>query len=92
MANAYQLLAKLKGHKNNDPPSICYVPHSCCLITGEKELSEQDYDAPKGSFPATADPSVPASNKFQKSREGPYEKHNSRGQKGHPFEILIWNI
>ena len=40
VANAYQLLAKLKGHKNSAPPSICYVPHSCCLITGEKELQE----------------------------------------------------
>jgi hypothetical protein len=64
VANAYQLLAKLKGHKNTDPPSICYVPHSCCLITGEKELREQDYDAPQGSFPAASDPSAPASNKF----------------------------
>jgi hypothetical protein len=92
VANAYQLLAKLKGHKNADPPSICYVPHSCCLITGEKELQEQDYDAPRGSFPATADQSVPSSNKFQKSKQGAYEKHNARGQKGHPFEILIWNL
>jgi hypothetical protein len=64
VANAYQLLAKLKGHKNADPPSICYVPHSCCLITGEKELREQEYDAPKGSFPGASDATVPASNKF----------------------------
>ena len=89
ITNYYQLLAKLKGHKNSDPPSICYVPHSCCLITGEKHLDELDYAPPKGSFPAAADSSVPSSHKFQKSKQGAYEKHNSRTN---PCEILIWNL
>jgi len=64
VTNYYQLLAKLKGHKNADPPSLCYVPQSCCLITGEKHLDEQAYAAPRSSFPGAADPSVPSSHKF----------------------------
>jgi hypothetical protein len=62
--NYYQLLAKLKGHKNRDPPSICYVPHSCCLVTGEKHLDEGTYAAPRDTFPAASDPTVPPSHKF----------------------------
>ena len=38
LTNHYQLLGKLIGHKNQDPPSMCYVPESGCLITGEKYL------------------------------------------------------
>jgi hypothetical protein len=90
--NYYQLLARLKGHRNADPPSICYVPHSCCLVSAEKHLDEQDYQPPKSSFPAAADPSVPASHKFQKSSQGAYEKHQTRGQQGQPSELLIWNL
>jgi hypothetical protein len=93
ISNYYQLLAKLKGHRNADPPSICYVPHSCCLITGEKHLDELEHAPPKGTFPSPADPSVPASHKFQKSNQGAYEKHQARGQQqGQPCELLIWNL
>jgi hypothetical protein len=91
-ANYYQLLAKLRGHKNSDPPTICYVSQSCCLVSGEKHLDEGAYAAPKGSFPGAADPSVPSSHKFQKSTQGGYEKHQTRGQQGAPCELLIWNL
>jgi len=91
-ANYYQLIAKLKGHKNYDPPSMCYVPQSCCLVTGEKRLDEPTYAPPKGSYPGAADPKVPSSHKFQKSKQGAYEKHQARGEKGQPCEILIWNL
>ena len=90
MRNYYQMLAKLKGHKNQDPPSICFIPQSCCLISGEKDLSEKQYQPSKGSFPSTSDPNVPSSHKFQKSNEDAYTKHNARNQG--QFEILIWNI
>jgi len=92
MTNYYQLLAKLKGHKNTDPPSICYVPHSCCLVTGEKHLDEGAYAAPRDSYPAAADPTVPSSHKFQKSNQDAYERHQARGQQGQPCELLIWNL
>ena len=36
MTNAYQVIAKLKGHKNDDPPTICYIPQSNCLVSAEK--------------------------------------------------------
>jgi hypothetical protein len=36
----YKLLGKFRGHKNNDPPTIYYVPQSGCLISGEKHLNE----------------------------------------------------
>ena len=39
LTNHYELLAKLQGHKNTDPPTICYVASSGCLITGEKYMS-----------------------------------------------------
>jgi hypothetical protein len=37
--NQYPLLAKLAGHKNQDPPSICYISESGCLISGEKHMN-----------------------------------------------------
>lgn len=92
LTNYYQLIAKLKGHKNQDPPSLCYVPQSCCLVTGEKNLSESTYSPPKSSYPATSDATVPASHKFQRSSQGAYERHQERGAKGGVCEILIWNL
>ena len=71
---------------------MCYVPHSCCLVTGEKHLNEAAYAPPKGSFPAPADPNVPSSHKFQRSTQGAYERHQERGKRGNPCEILIWNL
>jgi len=53
LTNHYKLIAKLKGHKNHDPPSICYVPSSGCLITGEKYLTGDPYAEP--SKASTAD-------------------------------------
>ena len=43
LTNYYQLIAKLKGHQNNDPPSICYVPQSNCLISGEKTYAKDNF-------------------------------------------------
>ena len=62
--NYYQLLAKLRGHKNSDPPTLYYVPSSGCLISGEKFLSEQAYKSGKETFPKADDPNVPVSHKF----------------------------
>ena len=73
MPNYYQLLAKLRGHRNSDPPSICYIPSSGCLISGEKHLSEALYKAGKDSFPKTDDPNKPVSHKFQKSNLSVYD-------------------
>jgi len=75
MSNYYKLLAVFKGHKNQDPPSICYVPSSCCLVSGEKNLNEGEYQPPSKSMPNPTDPTIPASHKFQKSNQDAYEKH-----------------
>ena len=40
--NHYKLIAKLRGHKNSDPPSICYIPQSNCLVSAEKSFETQD--------------------------------------------------
>lgn len=92
--NYYHLLAKLKGHKNSDAPSICYVPQSCCLISGEKHMDESSYRAPKGSFPEPSKPGVPNSHKFQqKSNTDSYARNADRVDKGGPIcEVLIWNL
>lgn len=34
----YPLIAKLRGHKNDGAPSICYITHSNCLISAEKHV------------------------------------------------------
>lgn len=64
MTNYYQLLAKLRGHKNSDPPTLHYVPHSGCLISGEKHLSEISYRPNRDTIPKANDPSLPVSHKF----------------------------
>lgn len=43
---------------------MCYVHQSCCLITGEKNLNEGPFYAPRDTFPSPSDPSIPASHKF----------------------------
>ena len=78
MTNYYQLLAKLKGHKNTDPPTLHYVAQSGCLISGEKFLAESAYKPGKDSMPKADDPSIPVSHKFQKSSQGAYETHADR--------------
>ena len=42
MTNHYKLIAKLRGHKNSDPPSICYIPQSNCLVSAEKSFETED--------------------------------------------------
>lgn len=51
MQNRFELLARLRGHRNQDPPTICYVAQSGCLVSGEKHLSEQPYKPNKDSMP-----------------------------------------
>jgi hypothetical protein len=63
MTNYYKLLAKMKGHRNSDPPTLCYVAQSGCLISGEKHLNELPYQPSKDSIPKAHDPKVPISAK-----------------------------
>jgi hypothetical protein len=86
-------LAKLRGHRNSDPPTICYVAQSGCLVSGEKHLNERSYQPSKGSMPKVEDPSIPLSHKFQKSTESMYERHANREENSnYKSEIIIWNI
>jgi len=86
-------LAKLRGHRNSDPPTICYVAQSGCLVSGEKHLNERPYQPSKGSMPKIEDPSIPLSHKFQKSTETVYERHANREEHSNfKSEIIIWNI
>ena len=41
------MIAKLRGHKNNDPPSICYISHSNVLVSAEKHYSKRSSLAKK---------------------------------------------
>jgi len=43
LTNNYQLIAKLRGHKNNDPPTICYIPQSNCLVSAEKNYEKDNF-------------------------------------------------
>lgn len=93
MPNYFQLLAKLRGHKNSDPPTLYYVAQSGCLISGEKYLSESAYRPSKDSMPKTEDPTIPVSHKFQKSNQSAYERHADRESNSkYKAEIIIWNI
>lgn len=62
--NRYELLGRLRGHRNQDPPTICYVAQSGCLVSGEKHLNEKMYRPSKESMPHIDDPSIPLSHKF----------------------------
>lgn len=93
MHNYYQLLARLRGHRNTEPPTLLYIPFSGCLISGEKHVKEVPYQSKNESFYKASDPTVPVSHQFAKSNETIYEKHASREERGQfKSEILIWNI
>jgi hypothetical protein len=91
--NKYELLSKLRGHRNSDPPTICYVAQSGCLVSGEKHLNEKMYQPSRGSMPQIDDPSIPLSHKFMKSSESVYDRHSNReDSSSFKSEIIIWNI
>jgi hypothetical protein len=93
LQNRYELLGKLRGHRNSDPPTICYVAQSGCLVSGEKHLSEQPYKPSKDSMPKVEDPKIPLSHQFQKSNESVYQRHATReSSSNYKSEIIIWNI
>jgi hypothetical protein len=80
----YDLLAKLKGHRNADPPVICYVPQSCCLISGEKHLSDSATSQKESSLQKAG------AKKYTEQKQSGYTSSNQRAQ--NPCEILIWNL
>ncbi len=91
--NRYELLARLRGHRNSDPPTICYVAQSGCLVSGEKHLAERSYQPSRDSIPKVEDPTIPLSHKFQKSSESAYQRHATReASSSYKSEIIIWNI
>ncbi len=86
-------MAKLRGHKNNDPPTLYYVAQSGCLISGEKYLAESQYRPSRDTFPKVEDPTLPVSHKFQKSSSTAYERHADRENNSNfKSEIIIWNL
>ena len=92
LTNHYQLLAKLKGHKNNDPPSICYIPQSNCLVSAEKNY-ETDRLINDAKPMNLDDPDEAPSHIAQKSKIGTYEKYaDNKNSSGGRCEILIWNL
>ena len=78
----YQFLATLKGHVNNSPPTIYYVDETCCLISGEKDESDQQYEE-------STNPDVPSSTQTKAAEL--IHKFKSSGKRT-PTEILIWNL
>lgn len=93
MTNHYQLLAKLKGHKNNDPPSICYVPMSNCLISGEKVYQKDNHLANDGPKMDNKDPEQAPTYLALKSKMGSYEKFSKKAALNpSKFEIIVWNL
>jgi len=91
--NHFQLLARLRGHRNNCPPTIAYIPQSGCLITGEKHFKEPSYQTPKETYPSLEDPSKPVLHQFLKSSQTTYERvADKQQQAGFSAEIIIWNI
>ena len=92
MTNNYQLIAKLKGHKNDDPPSICFIPHSNCLVTAEKYY-EVDKLVNNEEPIQGDDPTAAPSYITQNSKAGSYEKFATRKKTNdQKCEIIIWNL
>jgi hypothetical protein len=76
--NQYPLLAKLVGHKNQDPPSLCYISESGCLITGEKHMT---------AFPLPKEES-----KAGEDSEEDTPRSTAAPQKASKCEIIVWNL
>ena len=92
LTNHYQLIAKFRGHKNSDPPSICYIPQSNCLVSAEKNFENEALRGGEGANTAD-DPEVAPTHIAQKSRVSSYERFANRHNKEDArCEILIWNI
>ena len=92
LTNHYQLIAKLRGHKNNDPPSMCYIAQSNCLVSAEKSYETDklvnNAAAMRGDDPDTA-PSHIAQNASVSSYAKFAGQRNSSDQK---CEICVWNL
>ena len=61
---SYPLIAKLKGHKNNDAPSVCYIPHSNCLVSAEKNTTGNTPPKDPSSRAKNDDPDYPINPKM----------------------------
>jgi hypothetical protein len=61
---SYPLIAKLKGHKNQDAPSVCYIPHSNCLVSAEKSVRGNPSSKDPSDRPRNDDPSYPINPKM----------------------------
>lgn len=61
----YPLIARLRGHKNDGAPSICYIAHSNCLVSAEKHPSGNNMPQDFSKVPKHEDPSAPISHKVK---------------------------
>lgn len=83
--NHYKLIAKLRGHKNSDPPSICYIPQSNCLVSAEKSFETQDI---KQQQVVEDD----GENQVDDRKQPAYDRFSTKDKTDKKCEILIWNI
>ena len=46
-----KLLARLEGHRTSNPPTLCYVPESGCLVSGDKLEKRHQYNSNSNGNP-----------------------------------------
>ena len=78
MQNSYQLIAKLKGHKNDFAPSICYVPQSNCIVSAEKHCRGNNTMPNTNSLPKASDPTSNPNPRISNAGASSYQEFTSR--------------
>lgn len=70
---SYPLIARLRGHKNDGAPSICYIPQSNCLVSAEKYTQGNGMPQDMSNLPKNDDPSQPISHKVNGQGKSGYK-------------------
>jgi hypothetical protein len=61
-----------------EPPTICYIPQSGCLVSAEKHLSSDHFGNNAEKAFKGEDPSVPPTLLGTKNNQSSYEKFSKR--------------
>lgn len=87
-----KLLAKLKGHKSHNPPTIAYVSESGCLISGEKLSKASEAESFTGNSSKKGGPSSLNNAQTAGLAESAEKSVFEQSERNRSADILIWNI
>jgi hypothetical protein len=67
------MIAKLRGHKNNDAPCICYIAQSNCLVSAEKNVTGNNMTTDYNKVSKNDDPNQHPSHKISVGQKSGYQ-------------------